>query len=274
MDGQQNSRLAMRATTLLFHDVVAGGRWGSSGMLGADADIYKLDVLEFRRHIQAISQQLPSRPVTAPALLSGTKASNAVLLTFDDGGVSGVNPIADLLDRLGWKAHFLITVGRIGTAGFLNPSQIRELRGRGHVIGSHSFSHPTRMSHCTTEELDEDWKRSVDTLAEIISEPVRVASVPGGYYSVRVASSAARQGIQLLFNSEPLVRAHTVDGCLVLGRFTVQRGTPPEKSAAIVAGTRGPRLQQYLLWNSKKVAKTLGGKHWLRARNFLLSHRA
>jgi peptidoglycan/xylan/chitin deacetylase (PgdA/CDA1 family) len=263
-----------RAITLLFHDVVAKRCWESSGMRGADADIYKLDVQEFRRHLQAIAQQLSGPPVTGSQLLSGNSTRHAVLLTFDDGGVSSLNPIANLLDELGWKAHFLITAGRIGTAGFLNSLQIRELHRRGHVIGSHSFSHPDRISACSDDQLDAEWRRSVRTLTEIISEPVRVASVPGGYYSARVASAAARHGIQLLFNSEPEVLSRTVDGCIVLGRFTVKRGYPPRKSAAIVAGARGPRIQQYALWNSKKVVKVLVGKHWLRARRKLLARSA
>jgi hypothetical protein len=264
----------MRAVTLLFHDVVPAGCWDSSGMRGADADVYKLDYLEFRQHLQAIAQQVPSQPVTAPALLAGPSTGQLVLLTFDDGGVSGLSYVADMLDEFGWKAHFLITAGRIATPGFLDHRQIQELHRRGHVIGSHSFSHPARMSCCSKTELDEEWQRSVNTLAEIIGERIRVASVPGGYYSPRVASSAARHGIQLLFNSEPVVRPRSVDGCLVLGRFTVQRGYSPKKSAAISGSARGPQVRQYLFWNCKKMAKLLGGRFWLRARIYLLTLRA
>jgi hypothetical protein len=264
----------MRAVTLLFHDVVPNGRWDSSGMLGADADVYKLDCLEFRRHLRAIAEQITSRPVTASKLLAGSPSGSLVLLTFDDGGVSALTYIADILDEFGWKAHFLITAGRIGTPGFLNQGQIRELHRRGHVIGSHTFSHPARMSFCSAKELDEEWRRSTRTLSEIIGERIRVASVPGGYYSPRVASAAGRHGIQLLFNSEPVVRTLSVDGCLVLGRFTVQRGYSPKKSAAISANSRRPQIQQYLLWNCKKVVKVLGGKFWLRMRIFLLALRA
>jgi len=264
----------MRAITLLFHDVVPAGCGHLSGMQGADAEVYKLDCSEFRRHIRAVAQQLPGRPVTAPELLASPPARRPVLLTFDDGGVSALNYVADMLDELGWKAHFLITAGRIATPGFLDPGQIRELHRRGHVIGSHSYSHPARMSFCTTAELDEEWHRSVIMLGEIIGEQIRIASVPCGYYSPRVASSAAKSGIQLLFNSEPVVRSRSVDGCLVLGRFTVQRGDPPKKSAAISAGERQPLIQQYLFWNCKKVLKVLGGIVWLRVRIFLLALRA
>jgi peptidoglycan/xylan/chitin deacetylase (PgdA/CDA1 family) len=243
-------------------------------MQGHDADVYKLDCLQFYRHMKAIAQGLTTRPVTAFELLTGHSEGRQLLLTFDDGGVSALSYVADILDEFGWKAHFLITANRIATPGFLDSGQIRELHRRGHIIGSHSFSHPARMSFCTTAELDAEWGQSVNILSEIIGEQVVVASVPGGYYSRRVAASAARCGIQLLFNSESGVRPHFVEGCLVLGRFTMKRGSAPRRSAAILAGAWWPQVQQYLFWNCKKVLKTLGGRVWLRARIFLLALRA
>ena len=182
--------------------------------------------------------------------------------------------VADMLDEFGWKAHFLVTAGRIGTPGFVDRRQIQELRRRGHIIGSHSYTHPIRMAHCSAAEPDNEWQRSVLSLTEILGEPIQVASVPGGYCSRHVALAAARAGIKLLFNSEPVTRSQTVDGCLVLGRFTAKRGHQPRWSAAIVAGDRQLQIREYLFWNGKKVAKGLLGGAWLRARVMLLERRA
>ncbi len=264
----------MRAITLLFHDVVPAGRWELSGFRGADADVYKLDCVEFRQHLMAIRPSLPCHPITGPELLACPSADPAVLLTFDDGGVSAALYVADMLDEFGWKGHFLVTAGRIGTPGFLDCSQIQELRRRGHIIGSHSHTHPKRMARCSAAELDDEWRRSVLSLTEILGEPIQVASVPGGYYSRGVALAAARAGIKLLFNSEPVTRSQTVDCCLVLGRFTVKRGQSPQRSAAIVARDRQLQIQEYLFWNAKKLAKVLLGRTWLRARVMLLERRA
>lgn len=263
----------MRATTLLFHDVVPANRWESSGFPGADADVYKLECGEFREHLSAMARNLRHPPSTALDLLARATQRRFFLLTFDDGGVSALLHVAGLLDEFGWKAHFLITAGRIGTPGFLDANQIRELRRRGHVIGSHSYSHPLRMALCPAAQLDDEWRRSVSVLSEILGEPVRVASVPGGYYSRDVARAAARAGIRVLFNSEPVTRARTVDGCLVLGRFGAQRGHPPQWSAALVEGRRALRIREYLFWNAKKTAKRLLGTAWLRARVWLLARR-
>src|SRR5262249_1913486 len=151
----------------------------------------------------------------------------------------------------------------IGTPGFLDSAQIRDLHRCGHIIGSHSFSHPLRMAHCSPEQLDDEWRRSALALAEILGEPIRVASVPGGDYSRQVAVAAARAGIKLLFNSEPVTSSQMVDDCLVLGRITVKRGHLPQRSAAIVSEDRQLLIREFLFWNAKKIAKGLLGGVWL-----------
>src|SRR5438552_17494630 len=142
--GEEESRL--RAACLLYHDVIENGDWNSSGFTGPGTAKYKLRRAEFEAHLRAIAKvrNLPS--ITAGELAS-TKEAFPFLLTFDDGGKSAATCIADLLDKHGWRGHFFVTTGQIGKQGFLNGEQIRSLRNRGHVIGSHSFSHPQRMSH-------------------------------------------------------------------------------------------------------------------------------
>ncbi|MBK9169535.1 MAG: polysaccharide deacetylase family protein [Bryobacterales bacterium] len=259
----------MRAVTLLYHDVVPAGCWEASGFQGAGADVYKLDRESFARHLEAIHAVHPGRLATAPGLIAGTAGDGKLSLTFDDGGASALHT-ADALDAWGWKGHFFITAGRIGTPAFLDRRGIQELHRRGHLIGSHSYSHPARMALCSDAELDDEWGRSAGVLEEILGEKVRIASVPGGYYSRRVAVSAARAGIGLLFNSEPVTRAGRVEGCLVLGRFSAQRGHSPQWAAAIAAGDPRLRAREYLFWNAKKLAKGLLGNRWLRLRTHLL----
>lgn len=188
------------------------------------------------------------------------------MLTFDDGGVSAIEQTAPLLEAAGWRGHFFITTGKIGEPGFLDPSQIRQLHQRGHVIGSHSVSHPPRMSHCTTEQLHQEWRQSIQQLSDIVGCPVTTASVPGGFYAPRVAETAAEAGIKILFHSEPVSYQRRLFDCLLLGRYSIQRHTPARTAAAIAAGAWGPRFQQVAYWNTKKVLKSVGGKYWLALR--------
>ena len=238
----------------MYHDVVENDNYAASGFPDDGADIYKLDRKEFARQLEAIRDA----------------GGGLVLLTFDDGGVSAYDPVAGMLEQYGWRGYFFITTDWIGLPGFLHPEQIRELDQRGHIIGSHSCSHPTRMAREPRERLVAEWKGSTEQLAAIVGHRVTVASVPGGYYSRKVAEAAAEAGIQTLFTSEPTAAVHTVNGCRVLGRYVMMQGMGPEWAAGFATGKLGPRLRQALLWNAKRAAKALGGGAYLRVREAIL----
>lgn len=262
----------MRTTALLYHDIVPQYRYETSGFQGADADIYKLELQEFRRHMRIVASQSGLRPeaVTAAGLAD---TGHHLLLTFDDGGVSAIEHTAGVLGEYGWPGHFFVTTGRIGTPGFLDAAQVRALRGVGHVIGSHSDTHPLRMAVCSAAQLDREWRDSVQRLEEILGEPVTAASIPCGDYTRAVASAAAAAGIRALFTSEPVTGTRTVDGCLVIGRFSVQQGVSAQWVAAVIAGSALPRARRFLAWNGKKLLKTAGGQAWLTLRKAILSRR-
>ncbi len=249
----------MRALALMYHDVVPRGRPEASGFAGPSADHYKLDREVFRAQLDALAASAP-RPVVARVDEADFAARPwPVFLTFDDGGVSAHEPIASWLEERGWRGHFFVTTDWIGKPGFLDAGRVRDLHARGHVIGSHSCSHPTRMSSCEPVQLLREWRDSAARLAEIVGEPVRVASVPGGYYSRTVAETAAEAGIRFLFTSEPTPVPQSVGGCLVLGRYVVARGTSTADVVGLATGSATPRLRQAAVWTVKKAAKTVGG---------------
>jgi peptidoglycan/xylan/chitin deacetylase (PgdA/CDA1 family) len=256
--------MIMRAHSIMYHDVVENGDFESSGFPGEGAHVYKLRREDFARHLEQIAAA--SAHVTTVRDLKG----DPVLLTFDDGGVSFHHPIAALLEDRGWRGHFFITTDRIGTPGFLSESEVRDLHRRGHVIGSHSRSHPTRMAALDRAELDREWRESLARLSDLVGEPVKVASVPGGYYSQQVGESAAAAGISTLFTSEPTAHVATLNGCLIFGRYVIQRGMAPEWSAGFAAGRRAQCWRQTALWKAKRVAKTLGGSGYLKLRQAIL----
>ena len=259
----------MRATALVYHDVLVDGGPDDSGFAGADALSYKLTETQFHRHLDLIASALG---VGAPLCLSepsaGTSAGG-VVLTFDDGGASAPTRILPALCQRGWRAHFFVTTDFIGARGFVTPQGLRELHAAGHVIGSHSASHPLRMSRLPHEAMYREWGDSRARLEDLLGAPVTVASVPGGYYSRMVATTAAEAGIRVLFTSEPRRLVTTTNGIAVVGRFSVTRRTPDGDVISLVSGRHGAALQQRLAWGAKKVAKRLGGKAWLAARRKL-----
>lgn len=256
---------------LEYHDVVPAGAFEESGFPGRAAASYKMLDTDFAGHLQALAPFAAVRRLLATDL-SPTREGEGLpplMLTFDDGG-SGARLAADALERHGWRGHFLIATDYIGAQTFLGKGALRDLHERGHIIGSHSCSHPLRMSSCPWDMLVREWTESVRILSDVLGARVTVASVPGGGYSRDVARAAAAAGLRTLFTSEPVVRTSVVDGCTIVGRFTLRRDSPPALARRYAAGSRRARLGSWVSWNAKKLAKASGGSVYLKARSWLL----
>jgi peptidoglycan/xylan/chitin deacetylase (PgdA/CDA1 family) len=261
----------MRTHALMYHDIVDGDP-DQSGFVGAGPARYKLSTARFRAHLDALSDALSEDPGVVDDLQAGHSGSAPWLLTFDDGGASAL-AAGEELARRHWRGHFFITTGRTGERGFLEASEIIELRSMGHIIGSHSASHPSRMSSLPDVELREEWRASVESLAHLLGGEIRSASVPGGYYTKRVARAAAEVGIAALFTSEPVRTTQHVGKCLVVGRLSMKTSTSAVDASRIAAGDSGPWLREWFSWNVRKSAKAVLGNGYERIRGGVLSDR-
>jgi len=249
----------MRAIALEYHDIVADPDSDASGFLGASAASYKIRHEDFASHLQVLDKH-QGAGINVQQLSANT--SRSILFTFDDGGISAIDAIARALEERNYIGHFFVVTSLIGKPGFCDPDHLRELHHRGHVVGSHTHSHPIRMSKLSDAELIYEWKTSNDILEECLGSPRLVASIPGGYYSPRVAHSAGQAGIRFLFTSEPIVRVKEVGGCLVLGRFTLRRSSRASEVSSLVGPLGAARTRQWATWNIKKVVKaTIGGSY-------------
>ena len=88
----------MRTISLMYHDVVSHGAFDSSGFLFPGAYRYKLDKHDFELHLAAIASALRSK-VTISIEARKEPQKRQLVMTFDDGGVSCLDPIADMLER-------------------------------------------------------------------------------------------------------------------------------------------------------------------------------
>lgn len=265
----------MKPTALIYHDVLADGGADDSGFAGAAAGSYKLAEAQFHRHLGLIADSIGgAAPLCFAEPGAATATGEAVLLTFDDGGASAPTRILSALRERRWRAHFFVATDFIGTRGFMTPEGLRELHTAGHVVGTHSASHPRRMSHLARDAIRREWHDSRARLEDLLGVPVTVASVPGGYFSRAVASAAAEAGIRVLFTSEPRRTVTTIDGTAVVGRFSVTQRTSDGDVVSLASGHRGAALRQHLGWNAKKVAKRLGGEAWFAARRKLFELRS
>jgi peptidoglycan/xylan/chitin deacetylase (PgdA/CDA1 family) len=263
----------MAFIALEYHDVIGETLADDSGFPGAAANSYKLDPSSFASHLDAVAASGARVLAADTNAVERSPRENIVFLTFDDGGVSALDVIAPALERRGWVGHFFIATDCIGKRGFLGADHLRALVRRGHVVGSHSRSHPLRMSSLSPAQLDDEWGASMATLRDVLGVTPVVASVPGGALSAAVIDHAAAAGIRILFTSEPTTRVMVRGECTVLGRYTLRRAHGGRVAASLLAPSPTARVSQWLAWNGKKVAKRLGGNAYLRVRASLFRGR-
>ena len=233
---------------LIYHDVAPRDARDSVGFPGPVAGRYKLDPSDFERHLDAVAE--------SGADVGLFPGGAGAAFTFDDGGASALHA-ADALERHGWRGHFFITTGRLGTPGFLDADGVRGLAGRGHSVGGHSHTHPTYFGRLPRAEQLDEWRRSREALAEILGAPPAGASVPGGFFRPEVAETAAEAGYSWLMTSEPESRLRTIGGIPVQGRYTIWASTPASTAAAYARGARVQRARLWLEWNAKQRAKRI-----------------
>jgi peptidoglycan/xylan/chitin deacetylase (PgdA/CDA1 family) len=278
----------MRAISLLFHDVYATSP-DESGFLSAAANRYKLRTADFDAQLEGVAQVRNDAPILVTASdsagrslldahdgfmqqqLSHAATGTPYAITVDDGGVSYHTTIAERLERRGWRGHCFVSTDAIGRRGFLDAGQIRDLDTRGHVIGSHSASHPARFSALAFDDMVREWTHSRETLEDIVGHAVDVASVPGGYFSAAVARAARAAGIRVLFTSEPVTAVEAGPDCTLIGRFTIRRGDAAEAAQRFVLPAPWARSGAWVSWNAKGLVKPILGSSYMRIADWVSS---
>lgn len=225
---------------LMYHEVTDDPR--TSGFQRAAALPYRLSRAAFGRHLEAIAGGVLVPELVTEIDLARPPRPRHLVLTFDDGGASAMY-VAEQLARRGWKAHFFIVTGRIGDRTFLTASDVRALRAAGHIIGSHSHTHPDIFRSLPRRVMTTEWKVSGAILEALLGEPCNAASVPGGDISRRVLESAGDAGLQYLFTSEPQLRPERVGNTWVLGRVIIKAGVSAATIRQLVAFRGWQRVQ-------------------------------
>ena len=230
------------------------------------ADRYKLSVQQFDAQLAGLAQVRPDAPVGAAfpepeADAVWLRARLRYLLTVDDGGVSYYTLVADRLEARGWRGHCFVSTDAIGTRGFLSASQLRELDTRGHVIGTHSASHPARFSACEPDRMREEWSRSRKVLEDLLGRKVD-DRIGARRLSTRGASHAAPRdaGFRVVFTSEPTIttpQTKTESWSLDDSRFDAD--TRPTALARLARREPWTRYQEWASWNAKGLVKPLLG---------------
>lgn len=246
----------MEQINLMYHDVFVHNV-NESGFLRERDLPYKMNASIFEMHVKAISDYCES--------VDHSKSN--VVFTFDDGGKSFHHVIAPILEKYGFKGLFFITTKYLGTETFLNEEEIRDLRKRGHIIGSHAHTH-NHLYTLTDEQVVDEWKCSTEILYRILGEPIRYASIPNGDTSKRVLANAYKYGIRYIYTSEPITKVSYFNDMQVIGRYVLLSDSSTEYVMSIITSSK----KRFLLLCKRavlKIIKTVFGDNYLKIKNLL-----
>lgn len=242
----------------MYHDIVSHGA-AESGFQNKTALKYKVSAKAFEDQVRQVRNYLDNKKLPY----------STVVFTFDDGGESFLTNAAPILEKYGFRGVFFISTGYIGSKGFLDARQIKDLADRGHKIGSHSHSHPERMIALSVKEIQNEWSISQMMLNEVLGYKPVIASIPNGYSSKSVLNAMTNAGITSIYTSQPTSKQGHFKSSAVIGRYVVTSDTSVESLIKLI-DSKYTRIKMDVRFKCLAIAKILLGDTYLKIREHLL----
>ena len=128
----------------------------------------------------------------ASPIYKGNEEGNYVSLLINVAwGEEELDKMITILDRLGIRANFFLE----GRYAENHQNQVLKLYNDGHVIGNHSYSHPSRWGGFTYDQYVEEIKKTNEVLTSIINEPIVYFAPPAGEFNDKTLKAAYDQGM-------------------------------------------------------------------------------
>lgn len=134
----------------------------------------------------------PGAQLFGPVLTRLPIGDRRVWLTIDDGPSHETRAVLDLLDAHGARATFFL----VGERAAARPDDVREIVRRGHGIGNHSATHPTKWFWALSpRRMRREVSRTQAILREITGQTPRWFRAVVGMANPFVPAAIAREGL-------------------------------------------------------------------------------
>jgi peptidoglycan/xylan/chitin deacetylase (PgdA/CDA1 family) len=197
-------------------------------------------------------------------------ADKSIAITFDDGCETDLIAAAPVLREFGFNATFYLTTGFLGTPGYLNAGQVRDLDAQGFEIGCHSMTHPY-LSDLAEPELKREIVDAKLQIEQIVGHPIEHFSCPGGRYDQRTLQIAREAGFATVANSQYYANSSTTSH-YELGRVGLLRDVTLDQFIANCHG-RGLWKKRLPYQVRRSAQRMLGNQAYDRLRAALLGKR-
>jgi peptidoglycan/xylan/chitin deacetylase (PgdA/CDA1 family) len=250
-----------KTVCLMYHELELPGRALCHSEAGYVRYIVRME--DFRKQLDALGQ-VGLQAISVSQMLDG---ESGVALTFDDGCETDLIVAAPALQELGFKATFYITVGFLGTRGYLSQQQVRELANYDCDIGCHSLTHPY-LTDLDASGLHREVVEAKDSLQQIAGKAVMHFSCPGGRWDPRAAEIARNAGYRSVATSRTGVNTPSTDA-FCMARIAVMRDTSLPAFQSLATG-RGLWPTQLREATRSAVRKAMGNSMYDKLRSRLL----
>ena len=98
---------------------------------------------------------------------------------------------------------------------WMSEDDLKDVAKRGHLVGLHSYSHPTQMSKLSYKDQYHQYKKNLDHLSVVVGEVVCMAH-PCGDYNKDTLTILDEMGIRIGFRSSLIETS-------IKGRFEIPR---------------------------------------------------
>ena len=158
----------MRRAGAIFTALLLSTSWESAGLAQSCSD--PAAGLGVSRIVEIDTSAGPIYgDMTRRAAEPGFLEPKEVVLTFDDGPVPWITtPILDTLDKFCTKATFF----SVGEMALAYPATAKDVIGRGHTLGTHTWSHPLNLRSLSLEKATDQIERGFAAVALAAGQPI------------------------------------------------------------------------------------------------------
>lgn len=147
---------------------------------------------------------------------------NSILITFDDGYVDNYTCALPILKDYGMRATYFIITGSVGTSGYLDWDQLKEMVKANSSVGSHTVCHYDLKTLADAHQ-EIELRESKKVLEERLGIKVTAFCYPSGKYNNTTLNLLPETGYDLAFTTKS-GRVRRDGGALELRRIRVWSG--------------------------------------------------
>jgi len=237
---------AAEVPILMYHSVAESGP--------PELSRFRVSPAMFREHLRFLRRHgYHSIPLGewASSIANGKPLpGRPVVITFDDGYRDFITHAAPLLEAADFRATVFVVAGKVGAAAdwdttswpplpLMGWDDLRDLRGRGFEIGSHTSSHAD-LRALSEEDILRDSQSARAILREQLGCDVDIMALPWGWTDARIRIALARAAFRAAVTTQD-GRSSLYSDPLHLPRIEVTGNDDADSFARLLkAGRRAP----------------------------------